>query len=293
MSPTFDRLKTELLRIDAALKGVTENQIHRTPDEVHDVHLKGLNRLAAASVGEEVVEELMRDPDLQSAIERISRLKRLNGLSLEVQFATSLLAVPDPQDRLLHFVYSPNYVALARMEREGADLQPGDRVVFLGSGPLPLTLVCLWRDHGIEGVGVEQDESRAALSQAVIEKLGLEAHIEIICGNHFDRSMERPCDLIMVGADAMPKTEIFAHLAGILEPGRMVSYRIYEKGLRRLFDEGSRFELPASFRECARVRPEPPVNNTCAFAVRTDGPPARVSTRNSKPSKMVFPRFCR
>ncbi|MDZ7695843.1 MAG: nicotianamine synthase family protein [Deltaproteobacteria bacterium] len=275
MSPTFDRLKTELLRIDAALQGVTENQVHQAPDKIHHAHLKGLNRLAAASVRNEVVEDLMRDPDLQSAIGRISRLKRLNGLRLEDQFASSLLDASDPQAHLLRFVYYPNYVALARMEYEGAGLHGGDQVVFLGSGPLPMTLICLFTGHGIEGVGIEQDDARAELSRAVIGKLGMDAHIEIICGDHFDLPIEMPCDLIMVGADAMPKTEIFAHLAGILEPGRMVSYRIYEKGLRRLFDDGSRFELPSSFRECARVRPEPPVNNTCVVAVRTDDlPPA-------------------
>ncbi|MFP4088504.1 MAG: nicotianamine synthase family protein [Desulfobacteraceae bacterium] len=198
-----------------------------TEDQIHYAHLKGLNRLTAAPVDDEVVKCLLRDPDLESAIKRISRLKRLNGLRLEEQFSESLLVAPDPQDHLSRFLYYPNYMALARMEYEGADLHPGDRVVFLGSSPLPLTLICLFTGHGIEGVGIEQDEGRAELSRAVIGKLGLEAHIDVICGNHFDLPREIPCDLVMVGADAMPKTEIFPHLARIIEPGRMVSYRIY------------------------------------------------------------------
>ena len=142
-------------------------------------------------------------------------------------------------------------------------------VAFLGSGPLPLTLICLARQYGVKGIGIEQDEGIAALSKEVIKMLGLERRIQVMRGNHFTLPLEEPSKLIMVGADAMPKKEIFAHLAKILPPGRMISYRIYEKGLRRLFDEASIFTLPDEFRECGRIRPEPPVNNTCVFAVRT------------------------
>ena len=52
----------------------------------------------------------------------------------------------------------------------------------------------------------------------------------------------------------------------------MISCRIHEKGLRLLLDDRSTFELPPEFVEAARVRPEPPVNNTCVFAVRVGGP---------------------
>jgi hypothetical protein len=82
--------------------------------------------------------------------------------------------------------------------------------------------------------------------------------------------MKVPSTLILIGADAMPKAEIFDHLAAILEPGQLISYRIYEKGLRRLFDGTSIFDLPSEFRECRRVRPEPPVNNTSVFATRAN-----------------------
>ena len=51
----------------------------------------------------------------------------------------------------------------------------------------------------------------------------------------------------------------------------MFSYRIYEKGLRRLLNNRSMFELPPEFTEHIKVRPEPPVNNTCVFAVKVEG----------------------
>jgi hypothetical protein len=72
----------------------------------------------------------------------------------------------------------------------------------------------------------------------------------------------------MVGADARPKDEIFAHLAKALPGGTRLSCRIYEKGLRRLLDDHALSDLPPGFTEYARIRPEPPVNNTSVFLLR-------------------------
>lgn len=274
MDTRYQGIKTELLRIDAALQNLTEDQIQNAPDEVYEAHLNRLNHLAAAPVTDDVVRRLIADVDLGPAIARISRLKTQNGLRLEVQLAESMISPLDPWACLEQFVYYPNYLALARMEYEGAGLQAGDRVVFLGSGPLPLSLISLSRQYAIQGVGIEQNRGYAALSERVIRKLGLNHGIQIICGNHFVLPLRSPGKLIMVGADAMPKAEIFAHLAEILAPGQMISYRIYEKGLRRLFDASSSLVLPPEFLEIARIQPEPPVNNTCVFAVRAVLPPA-------------------
>jgi len=275
MGIQFEAIKTQLLQVDASLRSLTEDQRLNAPDAVYECHLNHVNRLAAVPVPDGIVERLLADGDLGPAIARISRWKRQNGLRLEVQLARSITVALDPWASLEQFVYYPNYVALAWMECQGAGLRKGDRVIFLGSGPLPLSLICLSRCYGIQGVGIEQDEGHAALSERVIHALGLNDGIQIIWGNHFALPLEISCDLTMVGADAMPKAEIFAHLAQILQPGQRISYRIYEKGLRRLFDVGSVFDLPRQFRECARVQPEPPVNNTCVFAVRTRVPPER------------------
>ena len=46
---------------------------------------------------------------------------------------------------------------------------------------------------------------------------------------------------------ACPKDEIFALLASSLPNGAKVSYRIYEKGLRRLMDKQVVFDPPPAF----------------------------------------------
>jgi len=271
MDAGFEAIRTELLQMDAALQRLTQNQFDNAPEAVYQSHLEKLNHLAASPVKDVWVQRLTADDTLTPVITRLSRLKRENGARMEIRFAESVARAPDPWDRLAQFVYFPNYLALARMEQSGPGLNAGDRVVFLGSGPLPMSLICLYKQYGIQGVGIEQDERRAALSERVLQRLELSRHIQILCGNHFTLPKAGPCSLIMVGADAMPKAEIFTHLAAILKPGEMITYRIYEKGLRRLFDVASSFDLPPEFVELGRIQPEPPVNNTVVFAVRGGG----------------------
>ena len=268
MDITPDAIKTEFLRIHALLGDLTDDRIDNDPDPIYRSHFERINRLAAVHVADEIAQRLLSDPELRAAIRRISHLKRINSLRLEIKCAESIIADPDPWARLEQFVYYPNYVELARMEYRGAKLNARDRVVFLGSGPLPLSLICLYGRYGVESTGIEQAPEYAALSGKLVKTLGLDGHIRIIHGNHLSLPLKGRYRLVMVGADALPKEEIFSHLAKALSPGEMISYRIYEKGLRRFLDDQSVFDLPPEFSECARIRPQPPVNNTSVFAVK-------------------------
>ena len=270
MDMTLDSIKSEFLQIHALLGDLTDDQIDNEPDHIYRSHFERLNRLTAVHVEDEIAQRLLSDPELRAAIRRISHLKGINGLRLEIKCAESIVADSDPWARLKQFVYYPNYVELARMEYSGAKLNPQDRVVFLGSGPLPLSLICLYRQYGIESTGIDHAPEYVELSGKLVKALGLDAHIRIVHGNHFSLPLKERCRLVMVGADALPKEEIFAHLAKTLSHGEMISYRIYEKGLRRLLDDQSLFCLPPGFSECARIRPQPPVNNTSVFAVKVN-----------------------
>lgn len=270
MNITFETVRSELIRMDALMNDLTTDEIAHAPDRIYRTHLAQLNRLAATPVPDEVVGQLISDQSLTPVVRRLARKRRLIGSRLEIQSAQAVSTHPDPWSQIEAFTYYPNYRSLARMEVEGGHLKPGDRVIFLGSGPLPLSLICLSKEYGIQGVGIEQDLQIAELSKKVIQELGLAKRVSILYGDHFLLPLDETSALIMVAADAVPKKDIFKHLARICPSGQMISYRIYEKGLRRLLDNQSMFELPREFTESERVRPAPPVNNTCVFAVRGD-----------------------
>lgn len=253
-----------------AIKDLSDDEILKGPDDVFRPHFERLNHLAAIDFDDDAAEETLNDRELHSVIKHISHLKRINGLRMEIECARSIVADPEPWTLLKGFVYYHNYLQLAQMECKGANLKEGDRVVFLGSGPLPMSLISLWRQYGIEGIGIEQIPEYAELSKSLVDTLGLTGHIRIVGGNHFSLPLHEECRLIMVGADALPKDEIFAHLAKALPNGTKISYRIYEKGLRRILDVQSVFHIPREFKEHLRIRPEPPVNNTSVFLVRNN-----------------------
>jgi len=264
----IDDIKKQLLSIFDGCREFTGSRILDDARDVFLPHTKTLNQMAALDVDDRLVDALIVDNSLKPAIEKISRLKQIHGLRLERQRARAIIESDAPWDVLKGFIYYPNYLGLAEMESCGAGLKAGDRVVFLGSGPVPLSLIALVKRCGIRGVGIEKDPVNADLSRQVLKALALQGEVEIILGDHFVLPLSKPCSLVMVGADAVPKEEIFTHLARTLPQGAKLSYRVYEKGFRRLFDRDHVGRLPHPLRENRRIRPQPPVNNTSVFVVK-------------------------
>ncbi|WP_231593503.1 nicotianamine synthase family protein [Methanosarcina siciliae] len=261
-------LIAKLRQISALVKSSEEEGIQEDSAGELQALFNRLDELAALEVNEKSIDTILKSPDFDSLIDSISHFRFLYNLKLENEKAKSLLESPDPWGTLRNFTFYPNYLQLARTEYTGSGIKPGNCILFLGSGPLPLSLIVLCHEYGLFGIGIEQDEKRAKLSREVIACLGLSESIKIVEGNHFNLPLETRCDLYMVAAQAEPKKEVFDHLAKILPGGTKVSYRLYEKGLRRVMDGSSLFEPPSGFEEYLRVQPKPPVNNTVVFLKR-------------------------
>ncbi|AKB17242.1 hypothetical protein MSWHS_0379 [Methanosarcina sp. WWM596] len=250
------------------VKGSGEEEIQEnTSGELYTL-FKKLDELAALEIDEKSIAVVVKSPDFDALIDSISRFRFIYNLKLENEKARNLIGSSNPWETLRNFTFYPNYLQLARTEYTGSGLKPGDCILFLGSGPLPLSLILLCREYGLFGIGIEQDGKRASISREVIACLRLSESIKIIEGTHFNLPLETRCDLYMVAAQAEPKKEVFEHLAKILPEGSKVSYRLYEKGLRRILEGNSFLDLPPGFEEYLRVQPEPPVNNTVVFLKR-------------------------
>lgn len=258
-------IMAELLNIHSSTKELNDQDILNSTSNHIGTFFHRLDYLAALDIDDQLAQETICDPEYNSVLEAIVRFRNLYSLKLEIENAKAILASEDPWEVLKHFTHFSNYLQLARTEYQGSGLKTGDTVVFLGSGPLPLTLIALCHWHGLKGIGIERDPERAELSIKVLEKLGLSDQIRIIHGNQFILPLSNKCDHLMVAAAAEPKKEIFDYLANVLPGGIGLSYRIYEKGLRRVLETCSSFELPEQFVEYLRIRPEPPVNNTVVF----------------------------
>ncbi len=265
-----ESITEEIVAIHHSIKDFVDREIYQDPSGHLKAVFQRLDYLIALDIDDRSAEDLLSNSRFNSTFDAISTFRSQYTAELEAEQAESILKSKDPWKMFTNFTYLPNYIQLARTECRGAGLKPGNTVLFLGSGPLPLTLIVLCHQHGLNGIGIEQYPERVELSRRALEKLGLSSQIRIINGNHLTLPLAEMPELIMVAAQAEPKKEIFDHLASALPAGTKISYRIYEKGLRRMLDTFYRYELPGRLREYLRIPPEPPVNNTSVFLTVTD-----------------------
>ncbi len=262
-----EKIIEEILEIYSSIKDLKDKEILQDPSNHLRPIFQRLDHLIALNI-DKSEEAILCDSAFNFAFDAIARFRSVYTAKLEIEHAHSILESRDPWEMLTNFTYISNYLKLSQTEFQGARLKPGDSVVFLGSGPLPLTLIVLCHWYGLKGIGIEREPDRAELSRKVLKKLGLSDQIEIINGDQLTLPLKTRSELIMIAAQAEPKNEIFNHLAKVLPVGTKLSYRIYEKGLRRLLDTFYLFELPEQFEEYLRVQPEPPVNNTVVFVTK-------------------------
>ncbi|TQL66428.1 nicotianamine synthase [Nocardioides albertanoniae] len=157
--------------------------------------------------------------------------------ALERSWADRIVHSSDPVGTFAHFPYRENYRLLVEMEleavrREGTEAR---HVLLLGSGPLPLTALCL-AEHGITVHCVDHDAEAIRLSSAAFGRLGAVG----VTFEHADAAAAtppRPVDVVLlaglVGVDDAAKAAVLGGAVTHLAPGGLVLARS-ARGLRTL-----------------------------------------------------------
>ena len=162
--------------------------------------------------------------DFDSAKHILDDEKMNNALKLIRKFYLYIGA------RLFHFY--ERYQGLLTNESKLAHWHDDKTFVFVGSGPLPLTLILFREKFGCKCIGIEIQEEVAELSREVIKKLGLDDGIEILVG---DETLLKDIDfdILMVAAFAEPKERVFANVWEIVDEKTPVLVRTYS-GMRAI-----------------------------------------------------------
>lgn len=261
----YSGIKQKLMEIHEVIKDFNPTYILSGPEELIKPSFERIDRLVQEKVSTEIVDRLLTDPELKRPIADIVELRGHYNVRIELEYATQILNSADPWSVIKKFYFYPNYEWLSVQEGKNASLQPGDRVIFLGCGPFPLSLVMLNKLFSIRGVGIEKDHGRAALAQNVVRNLELTGVIDIRSGDELLLEGLNNYKLLMVAAVAEPKNHIFNTIYKYLPPNALVAYRTYERGLRRLLYPPLNKTIINGFEEVKRISPEPPVNNTIVF----------------------------
>jgi Nicotianamine synthase protein len=203
---------------------------------------------------------ILDDKRMNDALKIIRGFYVVIAERLEMQNACEILGSEEPMKTLESFHYYERYPILVGNEVRLAAFSAGDRVVFIGGGPLPLTLMLLNTRHGIDGISVEKVPKIAALSEQVLDKLGYGSAIAVVCGDE-SALADLAYDGVIVAALAEPKDRVFANVYNAVSTATKILYRTYS-GMRAILYAPVVSEDLLGFREVGRVLPTGKVNNT-------------------------------
>ena len=166
----------------------------------------------------------------------------------------------NPTETLDSFHFYDRYIGLIENESQLAKFNEDKTFVFLGSGPLPLTLIMFNKVFGCKCIGIEQMENVAVLSRKVLKRLELDEDIEIVVGD--EKVIEDlDYDILMVAALAEPKDRVFANIWEYVDEKTPVIYRTYT-GMRAILYAPVLDKDTRGFHKEVMVLPTGNTNNT-------------------------------
>ena len=175
---------------------------------------------------------ILDDEKMNRALKLIRKFYLYIGARLETSNAREIIESDDPKATLDTFHFYERYEGLLTNESKLAHWHEDKTFVFVGSGPLPLTLILFGQKFGCKCIGIEIQEDVAELSREVIKKLGLDDGIEILVGDETTLK-DLDFDILMVAAFAEPKDRVFSNVWEIVDEKTPVLVRTYS-GMRAI-----------------------------------------------------------
>lgn len=203
---------------------------------------------------------ILDDEQMNEALKLIRKFYVYIGARLETENARSILNSDDPWKTLKSFHFYNRYKGLIKNENQLVKFTSEQNVVFIGGGPLPLTLILFNKLYGSKCVSVEIQPEVAELSRQVLQKLGLNSEIEVVVG---DETSVKDIDytVVMVAALAEPKERVFTNLWEMVDTRTPVLYRTYT-GMRAILYSPVTERATRGFHKEVMILPTGKVNNT-------------------------------
>jgi len=260
-------IKPHILAFAERIRKHTREMLEKLPpDELYRLY-QLLDDLAHLEVGAHLANLILEEAEIKAVLPLIRAYYATFFSIHEMHLARQLIASQDPWETLPMFPLYPRYESLIRTQAETLPDLTSKRLLFIGCGPVPMSLIFMKRFYQTRSLGLEASIACVDAAREVIHSLGLEKDIEIV---HGDDSLLRDLqwDAVLVAALAEPKERIFRHLRGILmeKEGHIpVIYRTYT-GMRAVLYAPVSEDDVRGFRTVKKIFPTGRVNNTTIFA---------------------------
>jgi len=264
---SLEIIKPHIMAFAGNIKGYTKKMLEALkPEELYRLY-QLLDDLAHMEAGGNLAGLILDEPDIRAELPLIRSYYSTFFDIHETHLAKNLLKSHSPWETLKSFPLYPRYETLIRNQIEAMHIEAGSTLVFIGCGPVPISLILMDSLYGLRSVGLDISSKTVELSKKVIKCLGLEKKIKIICGDDSNLK-EIDWDMVLVSALAEPKVRIFKSLREVLKKRKNhvpVVFRTYT-GMRAVLYEPVQPEDIKGFKIISQVLPTGRVNNTIVFA---------------------------
>ncbi|MFM2383432.1 MAG: hypothetical protein RIQ72_4 [Candidatus Parcubacteria bacterium] len=216
--PTKDIIKTRIEQITAVHSGLSHAKSIK-PTPVINAHFSSLVDIVQNS-DSVISNKILNNPKIKKIKKELRSISAQGEYELERAWADVLVHSKDIWRDIEQFPYIENYKSLTDFEMSDIDSciahNKKHRVLFIGSGPLPLSSIYMAKKHNLLIDNVEIDSYAHSLSQKIIHKLKLDSHINNIHSDILDIKDFSKYNLIFVaalaGADEKEKMSIIRHI---------------------------------------------------------------------------------
>lgn len=186
------------------------------------------------------VRSVVNHPLTQSLLPSLRTLAAKGEYLLEKTWAEALTQEAFKQTKqsrnaatslLQEFVYYDNYEQLVKMEMHcllGVDARL-DRVVFVGSGPLPLSSILLASHCQLPVTNIDYCEDAIRISTDLVHSLHLQDKMHFFCGDATEYPFYQDADVVvlgaLVGADGDAKISFLDRIAEKMKSGAILLVR--------------------------------------------------------------------
>ena len=259
-------IKPHIMAFAEKIKNYTREMLEAlSPDDLYRLY-QILDDLAHMETGVHLAGLILEEPDIHRELPVIRSYYSTFFNIHEAHLAEELLKSDNPWKTLESFPLYPRYETLIKTQTEAMYVSRDTKLVFIGSGAVPMSLILMSHLYGVRSVGLDSSFKTVELSKKVIKCLGLEKEIEIIHGD--DSSLrELEWNVVLVAALAEPKAQIFQSIRRILKEPRQacVIFRTYA-GMRAVLYEPVQSDDIRGFKVVKEISPIGRVNNTTVFA---------------------------
>ncbi|KAG1138318.1 hypothetical protein G6F37_008416 [Rhizopus arrhizus] len=216
-----------------------------SPNEHVNALFTKLVQLSVFSYDQDTIQQVLMHPFIVSITPTLRSLASQGEYLLELYWAKDLTT---RNCKLERFVYYKNYKDLVQLEIHsllgiGASL---NRIVFIGSGPLPLSSILMYQAYPQACIhNVDRDSHSISISNQLLNKLKVKIeqyHMDALDYPHFDQ-----VDIVilaaLVGLDAIEKMKFLKVIGSKMKQGSILMVRSAHSFRRLLYPSLDPFEV--------------------------------------------------